>query len=123
MKKYIINGGRSLSGEVYISGSKNVVLKAVIAACLTKDVVEIRNVPLISDFFIMLELVKEIGGEVELLDHTVRIQVKEIKSNRIRLEAGAKIRTSSMFVAPLLARKKAALIPNPGGCRIGTRPI
>lgn len=124
MKKYIIKGGNRLSGEVAVSGSKNVVLKAIIAACLTEEVVEIKNVPLISDLFVMLELVREIGGRVQISGrHTIRIEVKKIKNVRIPLEAGAKIRTSSMFVAPLLARNHEALIPNPGGCRIGARPI
>ena len=98
MKKYIISGSNVLSGEVLVSGSKNVVLKAVIAACLTDEVVEIKNVPLISDFFIMLELVKEIGGKVKLSGHEVKIQVKKIKNTKIPLDTGAKIRTSSMFL-------------------------
>ena len=123
MKKYIIKGGKKLAGEISVSGTKNVVLKAIIAACLTDEVVEIKNVPLISDFFIMLELVKEIGGKVKLSGHTVKIEVKKIKTTRIPLEMGAKIRTSSIFAAPLLARNQEALIPNPGGCRIGARPI
>lgn len=123
MKKYIVTGGKELSGEVFVSGSKNVVLKVLIAACLTEHEVEIRNVPLISDFFVMLELIKEIGGIVHLSGHTVRIQVPEIKTIKLPLEIGAKIRTSSMFLAPLLARSGEALIPNPGGCRIGARPI
>ena len=123
MKKYIINGGNKLSGEVSVSGSKNVVLKAIIAACLTREPVEIKNVPLISDVFIMLELVKEIGGHFSLAGHSIKIHVENIKSIKIPLEMGAKIRTSSMFLAPLLNRKKEALIPNPGGCRIGARPI
>ena len=123
MKKYIINGGSKLAGEVAVSGSKNVVLKAIIAACLTNEPVEIKNVPLISDVLVMLELVKEIGGHVKLSGHTVKISVEKIRNIKIPLEMGAKIRTSSMFLAPLLARKKEALIPNPGGCRIGARPI
>ncbi len=123
MKKYIIKGGNKLSGEVSVSGSKNVVLKAIIAACLTDEVVEIKNIPLISDFFALLELVKEIGGKVALSGHTVKIKVNKIKTTKIPLEMGAKIRTSSMFAAPLLARRKEAIIPNPGGCRIGARPI
>jgi UDP-N-acetylglucosamine 1-carboxyvinyltransferase len=123
MKKYIINGGNKLSGEVSVSGSKNVVLKAIIAACLTSEPVEIKNVPLISDVFVMLELVKEIGGKIWISGHTVKIQVEKIKSVKIPLEMGAKIRTSAMFLAPLLLREKEALIPNPGGCRIGARPI
>lgn len=123
MNKYVIKGGNILSGDVSISGSKNAVLKAIIAACLTSDTVEIKNIPLISDLFIMLELVKEIGGKIKLSGHTLKIEVKDIKTVQIPLEIGAKIRTSSIFLAPLLLRKKEALIPNPGGCRIGARPI
>ena len=123
MKKYIINGGKNLSGEVVISGSKNVVLKILVAACLTDEEIILKNVPLISDFHVMLELVREIGGEVELSEHTVKIRIPEIKTTKLPLEIGAKIRTTSMFLAPLLAREKNASIPNPGGCRIGARPI
>ncbi|HVZ66799.1 MAG TPA: UDP-N-acetylglucosamine 1-carboxyvinyltransferase [Patescibacteria group bacterium] len=123
MRKYIVKGGNKLSGEISVSGAKNVVLKAIIAACLTNETVEIKNVPLINDFFIMLELVKEIGGKVYLSGHTVKIEVKNINNIKIPLDMGAKIRTSSMFMAPLLVRKGEALIPNPGGCRIGARPI
>lgn len=123
MKKYIITGGNKLAGEVAVSGAKNVVLKAMIAACLTGEPVEIKNVPLINDFFILVELVREIGGKVHLSGHTVKIEVKEILNTKIPLDMGAKIRTSSMFAAPLLARRGEALIPNPGGCRIGARPI
>lgn len=123
MKKCIINGGNKLTGEVIVSGSKNVVLKAIIAACLTDEPVEIKNVPQISDVFVMLELVKEIGGQVKHSGYTVKIQLEKVKSVKIPLEMGAKIRTSAMFLAPLLVRKREALIPNPGGCRIGARPI
>lgn len=123
MKKYRITGGVPLQGEVTISGSKNVVTKALIASCLTSEEVVLENVPLISDFFIMLDLISAIGGEVHLEGHTVTIKVSEINKNEIPLDIGAKVKTSSMFLAPLLARTREAHIPNPGGCRIGARPI
>jgi len=123
MKKYIVTGGKKLSGEVVVAGAKNVVLPAIVAACLTSEEVEIKNVPLIADFYVMLDLVKEIGGTVHLSGHTVKIKVGKIENVKIPLDTGAKIRTSSMFVAPLLARRGEAYIPNPGGCRIGARPI
>lgn len=123
MKKYIVHGRNKLVGEVTVSGAKNVVLKAVVAACLTSEPVEIKNIPLINDFLVLLELVREIGGKVALVGHSVKIEVAEIKNIKIPLDAGAKIRTSSMMAAPLLARRGEALIPNPGGCRIGARPI
>lgn len=123
MKKYIINGGKKLKGETGISGSKNVVLKAVIAACLTDEEVELSNIPKISDFYTLLDLVKRIGATVRLVDHRVAIKLSKIKENSIPIEAGAKIRTSSMLLSPLLLRAHSAVIPNPGGCRIGARPI
>ncbi len=123
MKRYNIVGGSPLSGEVTISGSKNVVTKMLIASCLTSEEVVLENVPVISDFLVMLDLIKEIGGEVDLQGHTLKIRVKEITKTEIPLAIGAKVKTSSMFLAPLLARARKAAIPNPGGCRIGARPI
>jgi UDP-N-acetylglucosamine 1-carboxyvinyltransferase len=123
MKKYIINGGKKLSGEVAISGAKNIALKAIVAACLTKEKVVIRNVPKISDVYSMLDLVKSIGGSVIIDGHTVTIEAGKLSTFTIPLEAGAKTRTSTLFLAPLLARAREAIIPNPGGCRIGARPI
>jgi len=123
MESFIIAGGNKLSGETVVSGAKNVALKAIVAACLTDEKVIISNVPLISDFFVMVDIIKELGGEVQLKDHEISIQVKEFKKSTISLDQASHIRTSAMFLAPLLIRNKSAVIPNPGGCRIGARPI
>jgi UDP-N-acetylglucosamine 1-carboxyvinyltransferase len=123
MEKLIINGGKKLSGIVEVSGAKNVALKAMVAACLTDQEVIINNVPLISDFMVMVEIIKELGGEVRMVGHTAYIHVKRFKKEKISLEEAAKIRTSAMFLSPLLVRMGKAIIPNPGGCRIGARPI
>ncbi|MCL4417637.1 MAG: UDP-N-acetylglucosamine 1-carboxyvinyltransferase [Actinobacteria bacterium] len=123
LEKFTIKGQYKLTGEVFVSGSKNVALKALVAACLTDEEIIIENVPLISDLLIMVEIIKEIGGTVKVKDHSISIRVKSIKTNRISLDKAAEIRTSFMFLAPLLARSKKAIIPNPGGCRIGARPI
>jgi UDP-N-acetylglucosamine 1-carboxyvinyltransferase len=123
MEKLIVNGGRKLTGTVGVSGAKNVALKAMVAACLTDEEVIIRNVPLISDFMIMAEIIKELGGEVKIIDHVAYVRMKNFKKEKITLEEAAEIRTSAMFLSPLLARMGKAIIPNPGGCRIGARPI
>lgn len=123
MDKFIIRGGKKLNGEVRVSGAKNVALKALVAACLTTEEVIIENVPLISDFFVMMELIKELGGMVMLKDHTAFVRVSHLSSCKISLDKAVQVRTSSMFLAPLLGRLGAAMIPNPGGCRIGARPI
>ena len=104
MEKLIVTGGKKLRGTVRVSGAKNVALKALVAACLTDEAVIINNVPLISDLFVNIEIIKELGGEVKITDHTVSVCLKQIKTNKILLETAARIRTSSMFLVPLLSR-------------------
>ncbi len=123
MDKLIINGGKKLSGETYVSGSKNVALKALVAACLTREEVIIENVPLISDVVVMTDIITELGGKIKTQDHTISIKAESLPKSKVDLSKAAEIRTSAMFMAPLLARNKEAIIPNPGGCRIGARPI
>ncbi len=123
MQKLIINGGKRLAGNIVVSGAKNVALKAMVAACLTSDEVVIRNVPLISDFMIMVAIIKELGGKIRIEDHVAHVHMQKFKKEKISLTEAAKIRTSAMFLSPLLARIGKAVIPNPGGCRIGARPI
>src|SRR3989344_6811214 len=123
MEKFIIEGGKKLKGSISVSGSKNVALKALVAACLTQEKVLIKNIPLISDLTVMADIIRGFGGVVEIKDHTAVIQMKKIKDNKMSLDKAAAVRTSAMFMAPLLVRNKKALIPNPGGCRIGARPI
>lgn len=123
MERFEIVGGKKLTGQVNVFGSKNVVLKVLVAACLTNEEIYIDNVPLISDVYAMTEIIEHLGGKVEFKDHRFVIKVEDFISNKIALEKAAEARTSFMFLAPLLIRKKEAIIPNPGGCRIGARPI
>lgn len=123
MDKYTIRGGKKLSGEVTVTGAKNAALKALVAACMTDEEVRIHNVPLISDFFVMLDIMKDLGGEVKISGHTVVVRMKDFSHFSIPLDKAVLARTSSMFIAPLLARVHEAIIPNPGGCRLGARPI
>lgn len=123
MEKYTVTGGNILSGTTSASGAKNVALKALVASCLTADEVIIDNIPLISDLHIMVQIIRGLGGDVILDDHTAKVTMKAFKKHAIPLDAAAEVRTSSLFIAPLLARVGEAIIPNPGGCRLGARPI
>ncbi len=123
MEKFVIRGGKKLQGEIHVTGAKNAALKLLVAACMTDEKVTIHNVPLISDFFVMLEIIKELGGKVELHGHTVTVIMKHFSHSSIPLDKAALVRASSMFIAPLLVRTGEAIIPNPGGCRLGARPI
>ncbi len=123
MESYQVRGGKELIGEVSVSGAKNVALKAMVAACLTTDEVIIENIPRISDLFAMVDIIKKLGGEVKIENHTAYVHANKFIGSKISLDDASHTRTSSMFLAPLLARAGKAVIPNPGGCRLGTRPI
>lgn len=122
---FIIKGGNALKGRIKLSGAKNVALKALAAALLTTDEVRIENVPLITDLKIMSDIVRSLGAEVKInnSEHTAIIKASKISGIKVDLDKGAHLRTSSMLVVPLLVRQGKAVIPNPGGCRIGARPI
>ena len=109
MDKLVVVGGKKLQGTVLVSGAKNVALKALVAACLTEEEVVIKNVPLISDFFVMIDIMKDLGIAITLTDHTATISAKAITTHEISLEKAALARTSSLFIAPLLARYGKAI--------------
>jgi len=120
----LINGGIPLKGEVSLSGAKNVALKVTIAALLFHGQVILRNIPRISDIFEIFSLIKSLGGRAEFIGtNEVLIDAKELSVSKLDFLYASKIRTSFMFFAPLLYRFKKALIPNPGGCRLGARSI
>jgi len=123
MEKFVIKGGNKLHGTVQVTGAKNAALKLLVAACLTDEEVTIHNIPLIADVFVMVAIMKELGAKVEIKGHTISIQLKKFRHSSIPLDKAALARTSSMFIAPLLTRTGEAIIPNPGGCRLGARPI
>lgn len=123
MESFVISGGYSLGGEVEISGSKNVALKAIVAGLLTDGELTIENVPAISDLALMEEIAQGVGVKIERSPRVLKIKADNLCAAKVPLEMGARLRTSSMFIAPLLSRLGHAVIPNPGGCRIGARPI
>ena len=123
VEKFVVTGRKTLHGKVKVSGSKNVALKVLVAACLTDEEVIIENVPHISDVFSMIDIMKDLGAHVVLEEHKIHIRMQEFATHEITLEKAAKLRASVMFIAPLLARIGEAIIPNPGGCRLGARPI
>ncbi len=123
MDIFKVTGGIPLRGTTSVSGAKNAALKAVVAACLTSEEVIIHNIPLISDFYYMVDIMKLLGASVVIKDHTVHVRMKKFHRSTIPLDIAAQMRTSAMFIGPLLARTGKALIPNPGGCRLGARPI
>lgn len=123
MDAFTIRGNLKLKGEVAIAGAKNVALKTFVASLLTDDEITIRNIPHIKDVLLMLDVMKHLGVETQFKDHVVHIKKGALHETTVPLDVGGRLRTSSMVIGPLLARYGQAKIPNPGGCRIGARPI
>ena len=123
MDTLTIIGGKPLQGEVTLGGAKNVALKLMVASLLTEDKLVIENVPEIRDVKLMIEVLTSLGVKISRNGNTVTAQNDHTNQSRVPLDIGARLRTSSMVIGPLLARYGKAMIPNPGGCRIGARPI
>jgi len=121
---YLISGGHPLKGEVVLSGAKNVALKTIIGALMFKGEVTLKNIPRINDVLDLIELIKSLGATAEFIQkNTLVVNGDSLKRNRVDLVNGSKIRVSFMLFAPLLHRFGECFVPNPGGCRIGARPI
>jgi UDP-N-acetylglucosamine 1-carboxyvinyltransferase len=124
MQKFVITGGKPLSGEVRIAGAKNAVLKMMAASVLTEDECVLRNVPRISDVAILREVLTDIGFEVRRVNgDALELRAGNAEWPFVPLEAAIKMRASFILLGPMLARFGKVILPNPGGDRIGRRPV
>lgn len=118
-----VTGGISLQGEIEIQGSKNAVLP-ILAACMPGDgICTIENCPRITDVTDTLEIMRRLGCRVRHEGGTVRIDASGVREFEIGGDEAARIRSSVLFLGALLGRMKKAVLPHPGGCAIGARPI
>ncbi|MGB9883173.1 MAG: UDP-N-acetylglucosamine 1-carboxyvinyltransferase [Microgenomates group bacterium] len=121
---FVVQGGKKLTGEIYLSGAKNVALKMIIASLLFDEKVILKNIPRIKDVSELIHLINLLGVKIKFIEkNTLEIDPTSLKNNQVDFLHGSKIRVSFMLFAPLLYRFGSCLIPNPGGCRIGARPI
>src|SRR5215203_1696970 len=119
-----IEGGRPLQGTVHVSGAKNAALKLLAAACLTGERCRFENVPEIEDVRVLAEVLQDLGVVVDHPEPGVyEVAAGDVDWLFIPLEAAAKMRASFMLLGPLLSRFGRVIISNPGGDRIGRRPV
>ena len=124
MDKLLIRGGRTLQGEVLVSGAKNAALPELCAALLTADPVTLLNVPQLQDVSTMLKLIRNMGVTAERADDgTVRIDASALNTPEAPYELVKTMRASVLALGPLLARFGEATVSLPGGCAIGSRPV
>ncbi len=122
---YAIEGGIPLHGEVQLSGAKNAATKLLVSTLLTEDVCTIRNIPRnLGDVSITEAVLTALGAQVTwATDHIASVQTANITNSVVPLELGRKNRLAILTSGPLLHRVGRAVIPAPGGDRIGPRPI
>ena len=123
-----IIGNSPLEGKIKISGSKNASLPIMIASLLTKEKVELSNIPNLSDVLTLIDLMKSLGADIEYdksleLKGKISCITKEILHSEASYDLVRKMRASFWVLAPLIARYGEAKVSLPGGCAIGIRPI
>lgn len=128
MGSFIIKGGKKLQGEIIPQGAKNEALQILCATLLTSETITIHNIPNIRDVNQLIELLGDMGVEVNALgkgSYTFRadkINLDYLKTTEFR-KKGAGLRGSIMILGPLLARFGKGYIPHPGGDKIGRRRL
>lgn len=128
MAFFKINGGKKLHGELTPQGAKNEALQILSAVLLTPEKVTINNIPAIRDVLKLIELLGDMGVNVEKLNtNSYSFEAKDINLDYLRSDdfrkKGAGLRGSIMVVGPLLARYGKGYMPKPGGDKIGRRRL
>ncbi|HKY08934.1 MAG TPA: UDP-N-acetylglucosamine 1-carboxyvinyltransferase [Candidatus Binatia bacterium] len=128
MDKIIIQGGKSLSGEVAVSGAKNAALPVLMSALLTADACTYKGIPHLADIRTTLKLLSGLGVEVDHRGWSGGSDELSVRADRVdKFEASYDLvktmRASFLVLGPLLARFGRARVSTPGGCAIGARPI
>jgi UDP-N-acetylglucosamine 1-carboxyvinyltransferase len=124
MEKFVIEGGAPLSGTVLPAGNKNAALPILAASVLTEDEVVLRNVPRIRDVEAMLQLLRDLGVQVDWRGaNEVVLCAAGVERTAVDREQAGFIRASFLVAGPLLARFGTALMPPPGGDVIGRRRL
>ena len=124
MTKYVINGGKTLNGEVTISGAKNAAVAIVPAALLADGPVRIENVPKIIDVTLQMEIMRELGAQIRLINSTT-VEIQNTQNPSLKPhELERKLRASYYLLGVLLGKYGFAEVAMPGGCNFGgVRPI
>ena len=131
-ERIVIDGPTKLEGSVHIRGSKNAALPIMAATVLSDEVINISNLPYLSDIATMSSLLCSMGAKVKIIGHgnlenncarSFDIDCSTISNQEADYEIVKKMRASIVILGPLLAKFGKAKIALPGGCAIGARPI
>ncbi len=123
MNKFVVQGPVSLRGEVVISGAKNAAVAILPAAMLVDGSCVIENVPKISDVYNLIDIMNALGAVTRWDGNTLHVDSKAIRGYEVVEQLAGKCRASYYFMGALLGRCGKCIVPYPGGCSLGERPI
>lgn len=123
MAKFLINGGRKLSGEAKVQGSKNSTLPILAATLLCEDESVLFNCPNLSDVDATIKILRYLGCKASRSDTTLVVDTTDITRSDIPQDLMREMRSSIIFLGVLIARCGRAKMSLPGGCELGPRPI
>jgi UDP-N-acetylglucosamine 1-carboxyvinyltransferase len=123
MDKFIIKGGKKLSGSVKVSGSKNSSLALMPASILASGKSVLKNTPELNDVYSMSKLLKHLGAIINFENEILEIDSSDVNEFTAPYEHVKKMRASVYVLGPLLARFGKAKVSLPGGCAWGPRPV
>ncbi len=123
MHKLLITGGRKLSGEVEVQGSKNSTLPILAATLLCEDESVLYNCPDLSDVDASIRILRYLGCTANRSDNTLIVNTTNVSRSDIPHDLMLQMRSSIIFLGVLIARCGRAKMSLPGGCELGPRPI
>ncbi len=123
MNKFVINGGRKLSGDIHVSGSKNAALPIIFACIVTRGISVLYNVPDIIDVRVAIALLENMGARIWRLDDALYVDTEDMFYSLPDAQLVSSIRASSYLLGATLARFGQTHIQHFGGCNFDNRPI
>ncbi len=124
MQYFEINGGKKLSGEIEVNGSKNATVAILAAVLINKGTTTLHNVPQIEEVNRWVEILESIGVKIEKKNKTFKITPpKKIAIENIDIKAAEKTRSAIMMISSLSGNLNKYFIPQAGGCKLGARTV
>lgn len=120
---FTIEGGHKLKGTIEIKKSKNASVAILCAALLNKGTTTLKKIPKIEEVFRIIEVFQSIGINTEWKDSDLIITPGTIDLKKINRDSAEKTRTVIMMIGPLIHQFKKFIIPNAGGCKLGSRIV
>lgn len=123
MRHFVIRGGKPLYGQVTVSGAKNSVLPILAATLLSGGRSTLHNCPDLRDVHSAIAILRHLGCSVERSGSTITVDSSTVSRHDVPMALMREMRSSVMFLGPIIARCGQARLSFPGGCELGPRPI